>query len=95
MDIDHHSSARDMAAAVRARRISARELLELHLDRIDAVNPVVNAVVSLDPERARAQAGAADERLARGDDVGPLHGLPFAVKDTHDVPAGGRPPARR
>ena len=89
MDIDHYSSARDMAAAVRARRVSARELLDMHLDRIDELNPVINAVVSLDPERARAQAGAADERLARGDDVGPLHGLPFAVKDTHDV-AGWR-----
>ncbi len=85
MDIDHYSPAREMAEAVRTKRISARELLELHLDRIDEVNPVVNAVVSLDAERARADAGAADESLTRGDDVGALHGLPFAVKDTHHV----------
>ena len=78
-----------MAAAVRERTISARELLELHLARIEEVNPQVNALVSLDPDRARAQAAEADERLARGAEVGPLHGLPYAVKDTHEV-AGWR-----
>jgi amidase len=78
-----------MAAAVRARDISARELLELHLARISAVNGDVNAVVSLDPGRARASAAEADEQLASGADVGPLHGLPFAFKDTHAV-AGWR-----
>lgn len=85
MTLDHYSPARDMAAAVRAREISARELLDLHLDRIAAVNPKVNAVVSLDEERAREGAAAADEALARGEEVGPLHGLPFAFKDTHAV----------
>lgn len=85
MTLDHFSAARDMAAAVRAKEISARELLDLHLDRIAAVNPKVNAVVSLDEERARAGAAAADEALARGEEVGPLHGLPFAFKDTHAV----------
>ena len=63
--------------------------MELHLDRIAEVNPAVNAVVSLDEERARAGAAAADERLARGEPVGPLHGLPHAFKDTHEV-AGWR-----
>jgi amidase len=87
--MDHYSTARDMAAAVRAKEISARELLDLHLARIDAVNPDVNAVVSLDPERARAAAAVADETLASGATVGPLHGLPFAFKDTHAV-AGWR-----
>ncbi|MGH3358128.1 MAG: amidase [Nocardioidaceae bacterium] len=83
MGIDIFSSARAMAAAVRDRRISARELLDLHLERIAKVNPAVNAIVSLDADRARATATAADQRLARGDEVGPLHGLPFAFKDTH------------
>src|SRR3954470_22877456 len=68
---------------VRSREISARELLEAHLDRIDRVNPSVNAVVTLDPEGARAAADAADAALAAGDPVGPLHGLPVAHKDTH------------
>ena len=89
MTLDHFSSARSMAAAVQAREISARELLELHLSRISAVNGEVNAVVSLDPERARAAAAAADEQLVSRAPVGPLHGLPFAFKDTHAV-AGWR-----
>jgi amidase len=84
-DIDCYSSARDMAAAVASRAISARELLELHLDRIAAVNPAVNAVVSLDRERAREAADEADRRTSAGEPVGPLHGLPHAFKDTHEV----------
>jgi amidase len=84
-----YSTAREMLAAVRGKEISARELLDLHLDRIAEVNPDVNALVSLDADRAREQAAAADERLAAGEEVGPLHGLPFAFKDTHQV-AGWR-----
>jgi amidase len=83
--LDHYTPARDQAAAVRAGEISARELLELHLARIDEVNPRVNALVNVDAERARAAAAAADERQARGEALGPLHGLPFAVKDTHHL----------
>jgi amidase len=87
--LDHYSTAREMAAAVRAKDISARELLDLHLARIAAVNPRVNALVSLDEERARAGAAEADAAVARGEALGPLHGLPFAFKDTHAV-AGWR-----
>src|SRR3954465_11680040 len=83
------STARAMADAVRRREISARELLELHLARIAERNPELNAVVSLDEERARAGAAAADQHLATGQPVGPLHGLPFAFKDTHAVAGGG------
>ncbi|ANY06542.1 amidase [Pseudonocardia sp. HH130630-07] len=83
MTVTADSGARAQAAALRAREISARELLELHLDRIARRNPELNAIVSLDPERARTAATAADERLASGAAVGPLHGLPFAFKDTH------------
>ena len=85
MTIDCFSSARDMLAAVRSKEISARELMELHLERIDRVNPAINAIVSLDADKARAGALAADERLARGEKIGALHGLPFAFKDTHQV----------
>ncbi len=88
-DIDVYSTAREMAAALAASQVSARELLELHLARIAEANADVNAVVSLDEGRARASAAEADERLARGDEVGPLHGLPHAFKDTHEV-AGWR-----
>lgn len=89
MTISVDSTARDQADAVRRREISARELLDLHLARIAERNPELNAIVSLDEERARAGALAADEELASGREVGPLHGLPFAFKDTHAV-AGWR-----
>lgn len=79
------ASARWMRDAVRRKEISVRELLELHLDRIATANPYVNAVVSLDTERARRQAAEADERQAHGEPLGALHGLPFAFKDTHQV----------
>ncbi len=88
-DLTTYSSAREMVAAVAAREVSARELMDLHLARIAEVNPRLNAIVSLDEERAREGAAAADEALAGGADVGPLHGLPFAFKDTHSV-AGWR-----
>ncbi|RCV54657.1 amidase [Marinitenerispora sediminis] len=77
--------AREMAAMLRRREISARELVEAHLARIATINPTVNAVVTLSAERALREAHAADERLASGAPVGPLHGLPMAHKDTHDT----------
>ena len=89
MTVSVDSTARDQAAAVRRREISARELLDLHLARIGERNPELNAIVSLDEERAREAAAAADEALASGAEVGALHGLPFAFKDTHGV-AGWR-----
>src|SRR5215218_1720252 len=75
--------ATELAAMVRGREISARELLDAHLDRIDRLNPAINAVVTLDAEGARTAADAADAALAAGEPVGPLHGLPVAHKDTH------------
>ena len=75
--------ATELAAMVRAKEISARELLEAHLDRIQRLNPDVNAVVTIDAEGARAAAAAADAALAAGEEPGPLHGLPVAHKDTH------------
>ncbi len=88
-DIGIYSTARDMVGAVARREISVRELLELHLDRIDATNLSVNAIVSLDVDRARAQALELDEQTASGAPLGALHGLPHAFKDTHEV-AGWR-----
>lgn len=77
--------ARVQAAAVQDRRISSVELLDEHLARIDAVNPAVNAIVTLDTERAREAAVAADRALATGVPLGLLHGLPVAIKDTEDT----------
>ena len=75
--------ATELSALLRSREISARELLDAHLDRIDRLNPTVNAVVTLDADGARGAADAADAALAAGGPVGPLHGLPVAHKDTH------------
>jgi len=66
---------------LRQRQISACELLTACLDRIEAVNPALNAIVTMDAGDAMRQAEAADDRLAQGDDVGPLHGLVIAHKD--------------
>lgn len=84
-ELNHWTTAREMAAAVASKQISARELLEMHLERIEQVNPTLNALVSIDPERAREAADAADAKTMSGEDLGPLHGLPYAVKDTHEV----------
>ena len=75
--------ATELSALLRSREISARELLDAHLDRIDRLNPALNAIITLDADGARAAADAADARLAAGEPVGPLHGLPVAHKDTH------------
>ncbi|CCG05725.1 amidase [Blastococcus saxobsidens] len=75
--------ATELAALVRDREVSARELLEAHLARIERLNPQVNAVVTLDAEGARAAADAADAAQAAGEPLRPLHGLPVAHKDTH------------
>src|SRR5437773_128868 len=74
-------TATELANAVRQKELSSRELLELYVNRIERLNPGVNAVVTLDLDRARAAAARADEAVARGDATGPLHGLPVTIKD--------------
>jgi amidase len=74
-------SATSLAAAIRAKELSSRELLTSFLDRIERLNGPINAVVTLDEERAFAAADAADAATARGDSLGPLHGLPTTIKD--------------
>src|ERR687894_638997 len=78
-------SATDAARALRRRELSSRELTEMLLTRIDSVNPELNAVVELRREAALQEAAADDEATARGDDVGPLHGLPMTIKDSFNV----------
>ncbi|MDP9433930.1 MAG: amidase family protein, partial [Actinomycetota bacterium] len=73
--------ATELARRLRARELSARELLATCLDRVAEVDPVVNAVVTLDAEGATAQAAALDEQLVRSGPVGVLHGLPVGHKD--------------
>jgi amidase len=73
--------AATLADAIGAGAISSREAVEACLAAIESVNGELNAVVQAVPGRARAEAIAADERLAAGDDVGPLHGVPITIKD--------------
>jgi len=81
----YNSSAKALAGAIRDKRISSVELVDIYLDRIDQVNPSLNAVVQLRAEGARADARRADESLARGDSLRPLHGLPMTIKDSFDT----------
>jgi amidase len=74
-------SASRLAAAIRAKELSSRDLLELYVRRIERLGGPINAVVSLALERARAEAAAADDVVANGGATGPLHGLPITVKD--------------
>jgi amidase len=77
--------AHELAEAIRRREVSSRELLEHYLARIDRLNPPVNAVVTLDADAARRAADDADAALARGDLIGPLHGVPMTIKDCYDT----------
>ena len=80
-----YASAKSMAQAVRDKEVSAVELVEAHLGRIEEVNSALNAVVQLAAERARAEAVEADAALARGESKGALHGVPFTLKDSIDT----------
>jgi amidase len=81
-------TATEMVRRIRAKELSCRTVMEAHLKQIEKVNPIVNAIVTRIPnEQALALADAADEALAQGKDVGPLHGLPIAHKDL--VPTKG------
>jgi len=78
-------SATEIAALLGAGRLSARELAELVFDRVDVVNPVVNAVVQTRREAGLRAAAEADLVLARGERVGPLHGVPMTIKESFQV----------
>jgi amidase len=77
--------ATELAALLRSRELSARELLEASITRRDEVDPVVNAMVVRDDERARQRAAELDDVVVRSGPVGPLHGLPTAHKDLLDA----------
>ena len=75
------ASTMELAAAIRTGAVSAVEVLQAHLAQIAAHNPALNAIVTLQVDRAQEQARAADAALARGEVRGPLHGVPFTLKD--------------
>jgi amidase len=73
-------SAAEMASLIRAKKVSAKEAATAALARLDAVNPRINAVIDHRPEDVLAQASAIDAAIGRGEDVGPLGGVPVTVK---------------
>jgi aspartyl-tRNA(Asn)/glutamyl-tRNA(Gln) amidotransferase subunit A len=79
-----HTDATELAELIRTGKASSVEVVQAHLDRIEATNPRVNAVVTL-ADGALDAARVADEQLAAGAEVGPLHGVPFTVKDSFDT----------
>jgi len=78
-------SATCLATAIRENRLSSQDVIQAHLDRIEAVNPIVNAVTVVLKEDALRAARKADKKIAAGETVGPLHGVPITVKEGFDV----------
>jgi amidase len=78
-------SATELAHRINDRSVSAVELLEHYLERVDRFNPVLNAIVVDVRDQARAAARAADEALARGKPSGPLHGIPMTIKESYNL----------
>jgi len=89
MTSDHLLSAREIAALVRRKAVSPVEVARAHLDRIERLNPMLNAFVDYQPEAVLAQALAAEKAVLRGEELGPLHGVPVSIKSSIDV-AGHR-----
>ena len=80
-----YSSAKSIAQSIQDRDVSAVEVVQVHLDRIEEVNDRLNAVVRLCADRALEEAREADAALARGESKGPLHGVPMTLKDSLDT----------
>ena len=78
-------SATGIARAIRNREVSSEEMARAALERIDEVNPMLNAVVALAADRALAEARRLDAESARGEWRGPLHGVPITLKDSHNT----------
>lgn len=81
----YYKSARELLSLIRSKEISPVELMEETLKRIDAVNPALNAFVSVHAEQAMDEAKILMERIASGEEIGPLAGIPIGVKDLEDV----------
>ena len=85
MDNPAFAAASVLAGAIRDRRIGCLELLDFFLARAEKYNPTLNAIVAWQVEKARERARGADAALARGENWGPLHGLPMTVKESFEV----------
>src|ERR1700680_4361447 len=81
----YYKDATELASLIRAKQLSSREVVQAHLDRIQNINPKVNAIVTLLAEDALKSADAADHAVKNGEALGPLHGVPFTIKDAIDT----------
>jgi aspartyl-tRNA(Asn)/glutamyl-tRNA(Gln) amidotransferase subunit A len=79
-----YTDATKLAELIRTREVSPVEVMKAHLDRIEAVNPRINAIVTI-ADQALELSQAAEAAVLRGDTLGPLHGVPFTVKDSIDT----------
>jgi aspartyl-tRNA(Asn)/glutamyl-tRNA(Gln) amidotransferase subunit A len=84
-DAIYYKDATELAALIRTKQLSSREVIQAHLDRISTVNPKLNAIVTLMTDDALKGGDAADKAVKHGDDLGPLHGVPFTIKDSIDT----------
>ena len=80
-----HMGAAELAALIKKHEVSSREVVDAHLARIEEVNPAVNAITVTLADSARAASDAADAAFAAGQPIGPLHGVPFTVKENIDL----------
>jgi aspartyl-tRNA(Asn)/glutamyl-tRNA(Gln) amidotransferase subunit A len=80
----YFQDATALAKLIRDREVSPVEIMKAHLDRIDSINPEINAIVTV-ADTAMAYARSAEDKVMRDDNLGPLHGVPFTVKDSIDT----------
>ncbi|HZD26627.1 MAG TPA: amidase family protein, partial [Alphaproteobacteria bacterium] len=73
-----------LAGRVKSGEVGAEELLDLYLGRVERYNPALNAVIRIQADKAREKARAADAARARGEALGPLHGVPMTIKESYD-----------
>lgn len=85
MDELAYSDATALVQKIKSKQISSADLLEHFIARMEKYNPEINAIIVTQLEKARARSRQADEALARGEDWGPLHGLPMTVKESYDI----------
>lgn len=81
----YYQDAHSLGKLIREKEVSATEVVEAHLERINKVNPDINAMVTVARDEALLAAKEADKAISRGDKIGPLHGVPFTVKDSIDT----------
>ena len=80
-----YMSASQIASEIRQKNVSCLEITKMHLERIDSVNPMLNAVVQMCANRALTEAKIADDKISKKEFIGPLHGVPMTLKDSLDT----------